>query len=70
VATLHPMTLQEYLSQPDALSPSALAKAVGCHKSFITRIRDKERQPSLSLAVKIEQATRGKVKAASMLMGA
>lgn len=67
MATSLAMTLEDYLQLPGALSASALASAVGCNKSYITRLRKNQRQPSLTVASKIERATGGKVKMAAML---
>ncbi len=46
----------------------AFARRLGMAKSTITKIAYGQRQPSLPLAVRIEQATAGKVTCADMLL--
>lgn len=54
------MTLSEYLNQPGHTA-TALARAVGVRVSSITRLRDGKRRASLALALRINEATAGKV---------
>jgi len=59
------MQLSAYLKDRN-LTASTLATAVGCRVSTITRIRDRERRPSLKMAFAIESATGGAVTAAEL----
>lgn len=45
------------------LTDQALATRVGVSRPYITRIRSGERQPSLTIAVKLAEATRLPVEA-------
>ncbi|MDS1138603.1 helix-turn-helix transcriptional regulator [Nitratireductor indicus] len=55
------MKLETYLQSKD-LKPTTFAAKVGVYPSTITRILRGERSPSLELVMKIERATKGKVK--------
>lgn len=54
------MTLAEYLQHTEQRA-SDLAASIGCEASTITRFLRGERTPSLDMALRIEQATGGKV---------
>lgn len=54
------MKLADYLQETDQRA-SDLAALVGCETSTITRFLRGERRPSLEIALRIEQATGGKV---------
>lgn len=55
------MNLSEYLRTKD-LKPSAFAADLGVSPSTITRILRGERSPGFNLIMRIEAATKGKVK--------
>lgn len=50
------MTLAQYMAEKN-VKDGSLAEAVGCDRSMITKIRRRQATPSLSLAVKINEAT-------------
>jgi hypothetical protein len=56
------MTLAKWMKKADRTDES-LARAVGCHRSTITRIRSKERTANAGLALAIELETGGEVQA-------
>jgi transcriptional regulator with XRE-family HTH domain len=61
-------TLQRYFEEKRIKSDREFADQVGCARSMITRIRLGKVQPSLPVAAKIEEVTKGKVKAVSMVL--
>ncbi len=50
------MTLEHWLSE-NGKSDAWLASQVGVSRPFITRIRNRDRQPSLPVALKLSEAT-------------
>ena len=54
------MTLTEYLSD-QSLKPTQFATSLGVEPSTIIRMVNGERRPSLDMALRIEEATEGKV---------
>lgn len=61
------MTLDEYMGDRK-ISDTAMAALVGVSQPYIWRIRRGERRPSILVAFRIEEATKGAVKAASFVM--
>ena len=55
------MKLETYLQSKD-LKPTTFAAEIGVYPSTITRVLRGERFPSLDLGMKIDRATKGKVK--------
>jgi DNA-binding XRE family transcriptional regulator len=49
------------------IKQNALAEAIGVHKSTLNKIEWKGARPSLKVAVAIETATKGKIKAKELL---
>ena len=60
--------LQTYFDKKKNLTDREFAEQVGCERSIITRIRLGQIQPSLTVAAKIEEITKGKVKAVSLVL--
>lgn len=54
------MTLKELLNQP-GITAAALARDVGCHRSYITRAAAGDRTLSTAAAIKIWRARKVKV---------
>jgi transcriptional regulator with XRE-family HTH domain len=54
------MTLSEFLTDAE-LKPSVFAERLGVAPSTITRLLKRERKPGLDLAIRISDATGGKV---------
>lgn len=52
----------------DSRDDNWLAQVIGCTRSQASRIRRAKSRPSLAGAVAVEKATRGKVKAADLLV--
>ncbi len=57
------MKLETYLSER-GIKPSVFAADIGVAASTITRVLKGERSPGFDLVMKIQRATKGKVKAA------
>lgn len=54
------MTLTEYL-EAEGLKPAQFAQALGAEPSTVTRLVNRDRGPSLDMALRIEAATKGQV---------
>lgn len=59
------MTLDEYLSQPDAMTLTALSVEVGISKGRLSQLRAVTDWPP-ELALRVERATEGKVCASAL----
>jgi DNA-binding transcriptional regulator YdaS (Cro superfamily) len=60
------MTLDQYLSIT-ASSAKSFAESLGISPSYLSELRGGKKRPGLSLALEIERATKGKVKARSWM---
>lgn len=61
--------LRTYLKETDT-SQAALADQIGVSRAYMSELVGGSKTPSLSVAVAIENATRGQIKAASWVEGA
>lgn len=61
------MTLAQYLDKQGHGALTRLAKALGTSKGYLSDIRDNNRTPSVTFAVRLEKATGGEVTAISLL---
>lgn len=63
------MELEAYLSRPDALSPTDLAKVIGVSKGRLSQLRKETREGREwppELALKAETATAGQLSASAL----
>lgn len=60
------MTLSDFFSVERGRQ-SKLARTLGCSKGYLSQIANGEKFPSREFALRIEKATKGKVKAAIVL---
>lgn len=61
-----PMTLSDYFHKTN-VEQQSFAKKVGISPALLSRIKNGTRSPSTVVALKIEKATAGKVKAAVLV---